>query len=210
MTAVSVWTAAGNDPTFGTNWTNKGSTGNLALTDSDQRFVLEDIDVSSGVEYLAVLIHTDSDSGAAGDGFTVDDVQLEIGDKATAFDRRPETIEQLLCRRYAYRTAFTGLMGMVKNATSVKMSVTIPNGLQRDTAPNPTTILTETDPSIKVAATEVSASGATITGFSQQNNTDGAGFSAALEVDGFTGLTAGQAVIGAAFNGAEFVIISEF
>jgi len=72
-----------------------------------------------------------SGTGSANDFIYITEVQLEVGSKASAFERRPIGLEQQLCERYCEK--ITAGMGIAADSTSVYFPLTT-KVTKRDTA----------------------------------------------------------------------------
>lgn len=103
---VSAWNAEGVDPTLVANWTYENTPVDLVLTDSFQKFKIENIAIdTASTKNVAVFIWIDNDDGTIGDLVYISNVKLELGPVATPY---PVEIQQELlskCQRYAYTLA---------------------------------------------------------------------------------------------------------
>lgn len=100
---VSAWGADGVTPTWATNWTAENTPSNLGVTNSWQEFRVSAFCDASAIKNLAVFIWCDDTSTTLGDFLYVTDVQLEINESPTPFERRPVGVELALCQRYYQR-----------------------------------------------------------------------------------------------------------
>lgn len=106
---ISAWAQNGTNPTWATNWTMENVPANLALTNSWQRFTIENVAIdTSGVKNIAVVIWVDDGTITSGDDFWVSQVQLNVGGTAADFSPRPYAQEESLCQRYYIRIRDTG------------------------------------------------------------------------------------------------------
>lgn len=97
---VSAWNADGVTPTWATNWVAENTPSNLGVTNSWGEYRLSALCDASNIRNLAVFIWNDDTSTTANDILYVDDVQLEINNSPTPFERRPVGVELGLCQRY--------------------------------------------------------------------------------------------------------------
>jgi hypothetical protein len=100
---VSAWGADGVTPTWATNWTAENTPGNLGVTGSWAEYRVSALVDTASVKNLAVFIWCDDTSTTVGDFLYVTDVQLEINNSPTPFERRPIGVELALCQRYFWR-----------------------------------------------------------------------------------------------------------
>ena len=100
---VSSWGADGVTPTWATNWTAENTPSNLGVTNSWAEYRVQALCDASNIRNLAVFIWCDDTSTTLGDFLYVTDVQLEINEVATNFERRPIQTELQLCQRYYWR-----------------------------------------------------------------------------------------------------------
>jgi hypothetical protein len=103
---VSAWAAAGTNPTLAANWTFENTPIALpAPTTSYQRYTIESIQIdTASTTNVGVFIWTDDTVMDAADILYITDVQLEAGNVATPFERRPFGMELALCQRYYCKT----------------------------------------------------------------------------------------------------------
>lgn len=98
---VSSWGQNGTNPTWAANWTMENTPSNLALTNSYQRFTIENVAIdTAGMKNIAVVIWVDDGTIASGDDFWITQVQLNVGGTAGDFIPRPMGQELSLCQRY--------------------------------------------------------------------------------------------------------------
>lgn len=97
---VSAWNADGVTPTWATNWVAENTPSNLGVTNSWGEYRFSALCDASNIRNLAVFIWNDDTSTTANDILYVDDVQLEINNSPTPFERRPVGVELELCQRY--------------------------------------------------------------------------------------------------------------
>ena len=96
---VATWNDDAN-PTFATNWTAENTGADLGVTTSWVKYsVTATIDTSSTTN-IAVFIACVDDSVSAADILYVTDVQLEVGNNASVFDRKTYQQQHLDCQRY--------------------------------------------------------------------------------------------------------------
>lgn len=100
---VSAWGADGVTPTWATNWTAENTPSNLGVTNSWAEYRVSAVVDTASVKNLAVFIWCDDTSTTVGDFLYVTDVQLEVNEVATNFERRPVGVELALCQRYYWR-----------------------------------------------------------------------------------------------------------
>ena len=97
---VSAWGADGVTPTWAANWTLEG-VGTFTPTTVEQTFELENISIdTNNLQNIAVFIWNDDKTTTAGDILYIDDVQLEAGTVATAFEQTPYALTYALCEYY--------------------------------------------------------------------------------------------------------------
>lgn len=98
---IGTWAQNGTNPTWATNWTMENTPANLALTNSWQRFTIENVPIdTASTKNIAVVIWVDDGTIAAGDDFWITQVQLELGAKCTQFKPIPYVMELAQCFRY--------------------------------------------------------------------------------------------------------------
>lgn len=100
---VSAWGADGVTPTWAANWTAENTPSNLGVTNSWAEYRVQALCDASNIKNLAVFIWCDDTSTTLGDFLYVTDVQLEINNSPTPFERRPIQTELHLCQRYCFR-----------------------------------------------------------------------------------------------------------
>lgn len=97
---VTTWNAAGNDPTWATNWSAAIAGSNQALTNSWTQYKIENIPISSTANNLAIVIWTDDSVITAADTFWLAQVQLNLGVKVLPFMPKDYRSEFADCQRY--------------------------------------------------------------------------------------------------------------
>lgn len=98
---ISTWAQNGTDPTWATNWTMENTPANLALTNSWQRFTIENIAIdTASMKNIAVVIWVDDGTITSGDDFWISEVMLNVGGTAADFTPRTIAEELALCQRY--------------------------------------------------------------------------------------------------------------
>jgi hypothetical protein len=103
---ISTCTTADQSSTSFVNGTAVGQatllSQDVTLTTSNQRFTITTSAVPSNATNICVLFLENSSASAAGanDWYEISDVQLEVGSKASAFERRPYGMELGLAARY--------------------------------------------------------------------------------------------------------------
>ena len=100
---VSSWGADGVTPTWATNWTAENTPTNLGVTNTWSEYRVSALMDTSAIKNVAVFIWCDDTSTTVGDFLYVTDVQLEINNSPTTFERRPYSVEIDLCYRYYWR-----------------------------------------------------------------------------------------------------------
>lgn len=102
ITPVSVWNAAGADPTLVANCSFANTPSDLTLVDDTwTTFTVPGITLSSSTTNLGIFIWVDDTDAVAGsDIFYVGNVQLVIGDRVDTYGHRPYAEELALCQRY--------------------------------------------------------------------------------------------------------------
>lgn len=104
---VSAWEAAGTNPTLVANWAFDNTPASLAtLTTSFQKFSVENISIAAGANNIAVFIWIDDVTTTVGEVLNIAEVQLEVGGRATPFERRTFALEHYLCDHYYQRYTF--------------------------------------------------------------------------------------------------------
>ena len=100
---ISAWAQNGTNPTWATNWTMENTPANLALTNSYQKFSIENVAIdTAGMKNLAVVIWVDDGTIASGDDFWISQACLNIGGTAADFTPRPYQLELEMCARYCW------------------------------------------------------------------------------------------------------------
>jgi hypothetical protein len=97
---VSAWGADGVTPTWATSWTAENTPTNLGVTNTWGEYRVNALMDTSAIKNVAVFIWCDDTSTTVGDFLYITDVQLEINESPTPFERRPFGIELQLCQRY--------------------------------------------------------------------------------------------------------------
>lgn len=98
---ISSWPAEGADPTLVANWTKENSGSNLALTNSWQKFEIENIPLNtSGLTNLAVLIYVDDKDCAVNDELYITQVLLNEGTTSLEWQPTDWQTEYEKCLRY--------------------------------------------------------------------------------------------------------------
>jgi len=155
---VATWNDDAN-PTFATNWTAENTGADLGVGTSFAKFsVTGTIDTSSTAN-VAVFIACVDDSVSAGDILYVTDVQLELGNNASIFDRKTYQQQNLDCQRYLLK------LGSSVNDSSDYHLVGIGRGH------NATTIQQYIKPPIEMRVIPSISIGGTI----EKSNSDGQG-----------------------------------
>lgn len=99
---VSVWAAAGLNPTLAASWTLESTPADLTLVDDTWTTFTEtgiELD-TSGTTNLAVFIWVDDTDATVADIVYIGNVQLVIGDRVDTYGHRPMAEELALCQRY--------------------------------------------------------------------------------------------------------------
>jgi hypothetical protein len=102
---VSAWGADGVTPTWATNWVAENTPSNLGVTNTWSEYRVQALVDTASTKNLAVFIWCDDTSTTVGDFLYITDVQLEINNVPTPFERRPIGVELALCQRYHYLVA---------------------------------------------------------------------------------------------------------
>ena len=98
---ISTWAQNGTNPTWAASWTLENTPSNLALTNSYQKFTIENVAIdTAGMKNLAVVIWVDDGTIASGDDFWISQVMLNTGGTAADFVARPYAQELEMCQRY--------------------------------------------------------------------------------------------------------------
>lgn len=98
---ISAWNADGTTPTLIANATFENTPADLGVTTSWATYSLTaDIDTASTTNVIVFIWSDDATNPIAGDFLYLTDVQLEIGDTVTPFERRSYGLEQTMCERY--------------------------------------------------------------------------------------------------------------
>lgn len=101
---ISAWAQNGTNPTWATNWTMENTPANLALTNSYQRFTIENVAIdTANMKNIAVVIWVDDGTITSGDDFWVSQVMLNVGGTAADFMPRTFSNELSACQRYYVR-----------------------------------------------------------------------------------------------------------
>lgn len=125
--------------------------------------------------------------------FDIHQVQLEYGDVVSPFEHRPLAIELPMCRRY-YRRLGRGVTGYVLNTTTFRMNGIFEPPMRSVSTP----ALLTTTPQIAYAGTSQTGSASAVASPSGQPE----GWY--CSINGFTGLTAGQAALMLSVDSLEF------
>jgi hypothetical protein len=127
-----------NGSTAGT-WTGYAQAGtqSFALTTTLQTYSFS-VALGASVQEIAVTLGTGSfaGTGAANDYIEFTDVQLELGNYATAFERRLNQVELAMCQRYyeaGYVQNYVGVSGVGQ------VTMTVPFKVSKRAAPTVTT-----------------------------------------------------------------------
>ena len=99
---VGSWhTSADTNPTLvSSDWTYLNTPANLAVTSSWSQHTIENISIGSSPNNLAVFIWANDVDGITTDRIRITQVQLQLGDKATAFLPKRPAEEWTNCARY--------------------------------------------------------------------------------------------------------------
>jgi hypothetical protein len=99
---VSAWGSQGTDPTLVSNWTYENTPANIAVTaDAYATHRIESVSVdTASAANIAVFIWVDDTDAAANDVLYITDVQLDVGTRASAFERRSYADDLSSCQRY--------------------------------------------------------------------------------------------------------------
>ena len=181
---ISAWNAEGTNPTLIANATYENTPANLNVTTSWATYsVTATVDTSSTGNVI-VFIWSDVTDTTLGDFLYITNVQLEKGSTATSFDYRPYGTELALCQRY-YRIIGQGAISVARALTQV-----VHGSSYQDMRAAPTATLLTTSPVFYNFATA-----ANTTGSGSTINDSSLGVAAAqVNLTGFSGLTAGQAM----------------
>ena len=131
---VATWNDDAN-PTFATNWTAENTGADLGVTTDWAKYSVTATIDTSNTTNVAVFIANVDDSTSAGDFLYITDVQLEKGNTASDYVRKPYSQELADCRRY-YQTAGAGASGGARSGTSMYIAVEF--GVEMRTAPTAT------------------------------------------------------------------------
>jgi len=96
---VATWNDDAN-PTFATNWTAENTGADLGVTTSWAKYSVTATIDTSNTANIAVFIACVDDSVSAADILYITDVQLEVGNNASVFDRKTYQQQNLDCQRY--------------------------------------------------------------------------------------------------------------
>jgi hypothetical protein len=97
---ISAWGIEGTNPTLIANATYENTPANLNVTTSYATYsITANIDTAI-TKNVVVVIWSDVTDTTLGDFLYITDVQLEVGDKATNYERRSFGEELALCQRY--------------------------------------------------------------------------------------------------------------
>jgi hypothetical protein len=97
---ISAWNASGTNPALIAGWRMDSAPVNLALTTTMEQYQVTATINEADCSNVAVFLWVDSTDGVANDNLYIADVQLEIGDSATAFQRLPAGRVLADCQRY--------------------------------------------------------------------------------------------------------------
>jgi hypothetical protein len=100
---VSAWNADNTIPTWATNWTAENTPANLNPSNSWQTATITALVDTASVNNIAVFIWCDDLTTTIGDFLYVTDVQFEVGETGSTFERRQMQQELALCQRYYQR-----------------------------------------------------------------------------------------------------------
>ena len=107
---ISAWNADGTTPTLIANATFENTPADLGVTTSWATYsVTAAIDTASTANVIVFIWSDDATNPTAGDFLYLADIQLEIGDTVTPFERRSYGQELALCQRY-YQKSYDQLV----------------------------------------------------------------------------------------------------
>lgn len=186
---VSAWNIEGTIPTFATNWTAENAPVDLNVTNSDVRYVIENIAIdTANTANLAVFIWSDdiATNDTLGTTLDITNVQLEEGASSTVFEFEIASLVLEKCKAY-YRKQGVGMQGNATNTTTAAFGYTFDPFMRSP----PTVAVTTTTAEISESGVgnKTATAGTLITAVTP--STTGGGF----DLDGFTGLTAQNHVI---------------
>jgi len=126
---VSVWDAAGTNPTLAANWNYENVPAALtALSESYQTYKIENITIdTAAATNVAVFIWTDDITLDVGDFLHITEVQLEIGANSTAYEYRPFQQELALCQRYCYGLTTVATAEFIAAGSAFSTTVAYPH-----------------------------------------------------------------------------------
>jgi hypothetical protein len=103
---IASWAGAGTNPTLAANWNYENTPSDLILTNSFQKFKIENVAIDSvSTKNIAVLIWLDDVNATVGDLAYISKIKLEYGFKASLYIPRLISEELALCRKH-YRTSY--------------------------------------------------------------------------------------------------------
>jgi hypothetical protein len=198
---VSAWGAEGANPTLIANATYENTPTNLNVTTSWATYSLNAVVDTASTKNLIVFIWSDVTDTTLGDFLYITDVQLELGSRATPFERRPVGLELALCQRY-FETI--DIATSVVIATLQASSTTAARGgfTTFKTTKRTIPIISVTGTLVSTVTTGASAGG-TVAPFSITDY----GFN--WDVSGASGLAAGDATLVVSSGAATVNIVSE-
>jgi hypothetical protein len=113
---VSGWPVAGANPSLVANFTFANAPSTLAISAVWTRFSIGSISLPAAFANLAVLIWTDDDTIAAGEGFFVTGVELVRGASPTDYYRHGSFLAELMDCRHFYQKTFPYATAPAQNA----------------------------------------------------------------------------------------------
>lgn len=115
-----------------TGWSNRGSSGVLALTETDTAFAFT-VEIPSSANQIGVILSTGnySGTGTANDWVHVTHMQIRVGAARTAFEQRPLWVERQLCsywRKYWPALGTLQVIGSGQLTSTTNARVRVPVG----------------------------------------------------------------------------------
>jgi hypothetical protein len=179
---VSAWAAEGTNPTLIANWTFENTPANQTVTaDAYAEHKIENvsIDTASG-KNVGLLVWVDDADAAINDLLYISKLRVNSGSKLMAWRPNSTAEENSRMARMLFLDGGRGFSGHVINATTVAVDVSFPTVMDVP----PTATLIDTSPAVNIGSDITGSGSAIVAGVTSRG--------AKINVDGFTGLTAGQ------------------
>ena len=121
---ISAWGAEGANPTLIANATYENTPANLNVTTSWATYSVTGTVDTASAKNIIVFIWSDVTDTTLGDFLYITDCQLELGGRATPFERRSFGLELDLCQRYYEVGGATSVFVTPSSATTMYLAKT--------------------------------------------------------------------------------------